>query len=182
MSWRNTTNRYGSLSAWLHWLMLLLFIAVYGAIEVKGFYPKGSDVREGLKDWHAMLGLLVLILVWLRIAARFSGPTPDIQPAPPAWQQMSAKVLHLALYALMIVMPLLGWAVLSASGKQIPFFGLHLPPLLGEDKALAKSLKEIHETLGNAGYYVIGLHAAAALYHHWIVRDNTLRRMLPWVK
>ncbi len=182
MSWKITASRYGSLSAWLHWLMLLLFIAVYATIELKGFYAKGSETREALKDWHYMSGMLVLLLVWLRIGARFSGPTPEILPAPPTWQQMVAKLLHLALYALMIVMPLLGWAMLSAGGKQVPFFGLHLPPLMGEDKALAKSFKEIHETLGEAGYYLIGLHVAAALYHHWVMRDNTLRRMLPWAK
>lgn len=182
MSWKNTASRYGALSAWLHWLLLLLFIAVYATIELRVLYAKGSEAREAIKNWHYMLGMLVLLLVWLRIAARFSGPTPDIVPVPPAWQQMAAKALHLALYALMIAMPLLGWAVLSADGKHVPFFGLELPPLLGEDKALAKNLKEIHETIGNAGYYLIGLHTAAALYHHWVVRDNTLRRMLPWAK
>ena len=179
MQWKNTASRYGSLSRGLHWLLLLLFIAVYACIELRGEFPKGSDARELLKAWHFMLGLLVLVLVWPRIAARFSGATPDITPAPPAWQQLAGNLLHLALYAFMIVMPLLGWAVLSASGKHIPFFGLDLPPLTGEDKALAKTLKEIHETLGNVGYYLIGLHAAAALYHHYVVRDNTLLRMLP---
>lgn len=182
MSWKNTAERYGSLSVWLHWLMLLLFIGVYACIELRVLYAKGSDAREAIKDWHYMLGMLVFVLVWLRLAARFAGPTPAIRPAPPAYQELAAKLLHLSLYALMIVMPLLGWAVLSAGGKQLPFFGLHLPPLMGEDKALAKTLKEIHETLGNAGYYLIGLHAAAAVYHHYVVRDNTLRRMLPWAK
>lgn len=179
MSWKNTASRYGSLSGGLHWLMLLLFIAVYACIELRVLYGKGSDARDALKAWHFMLGLLAFLLVWVRLAARFSGPTPDITPPPPAWQQMSAKLLHLALYAFMIVMPLLGWALLSAAGKHIPFFGLELPPLLGEDKALARTLKEVHETIGDAGYFLIGLHALAALYHHFFVRDNTLLRMLP---
>jgi cytochrome b561 len=126
-----------------------------------------------------MLGMLVFVLVWLRLAARLSGPTPGIQPEPPGWQQLSANLLHLALYLLMIVMPLTGWLLLSASGKPIPFFGLELPALVGENKGLAEQLKEIHETIGTAGYYLIGLHAAAALYHHYVVRDNTLTRMLP---
>jgi cytochrome b561 len=90
-----------------------------------------------------------------------------------------AKLMHLALYVLMICMPLLGWLLLSASGKSIPFFGLELPALVGKNKALAELIKEIHETGGLVGYYLIGLHASAALFHHYFVRDNTLRRMLP---
>ncbi|HEX7952210.1 MAG TPA: cytochrome b/b6 domain-containing protein, partial [Burkholderiales bacterium] len=68
---------------------------------------------------------------------------------------------------------------LSAAGKPIPFFGLQLPALVGESKDLAELFKEVHETGATAGYFLIGLHAAAALYHHYIVRDDTLRRMLP---
>ncbi len=179
MNWKNTATRYGSLSIGIHWLMLLLFIAVYASINLRELYPKGSDPREALKTWHFMLGMLVFVLVWLRLAARLSGPTPGIQPEPPRWQQLSANLLHLALYLLMIGMPLTGWLLLSASGKPIPFFGLELPALVGENKGLAEQLKEIHEVAGTAGYYLIGLHAAAALYHHYIVRDNTLIRMLP---
>lgn len=179
MNWKNTTIRYGSLSIGIHWLMLLLFIAVYGSIELRVLYEKGSDPREALKAWHFMLGLLVFALVWLRIAARLSGPTPNIQPAPDKVQQLSAKLLHLALYALMIGMPLTGWLVLSASGKVIPFFGLELPALIGENKDLAKQIKEVHEFVGTTGYYLLGLHVIAALYHHYIKRDDTLTRMLP---
>lgn len=179
MSWNNTASRYGSLSIGIHWLMLLLFIAVYSCIELRGLYPKGSDLREALKTWHYMLGLLVFALVWLRLAGRFSGPTPVIHPKPPVWQETSAKLLHLALYALMVVMPLTGWLLLSASGKPVPFFGLQLPALIGENKDLAKTIKEVHETIGTAGYYLIGLHVVAAFYHHFFVRDNTLIRILP---
>lgn len=179
MSWRNSSSRYGSLSIGMHWLMLLLFIGVYACIEGRELYPKGSDPREALKNWHYMLGMLVFILVWVRLGARFSGPTPDIQPRPPAWQEGLAKLLHLALYALMIVMPLTGWLLLSASGKTLPFFGLQLPALMAENKELAKTIKEVHETIGTAGYYLIGLHVVAALYHHYVMRDNTLARMLP---
>jgi len=179
MSWNNSASRYGSLSIGIHWLMLLLFIAVYACIELRVLYPKGSDLREALKTWHFMLGMLVFVLVWLRLVARLSGPTPGIRPEPPNWQQLSAKLLHLALYVLMIAMPVTGWLLLSATGKPIPFFGLQLPALIGENKELASQLKEIHEVGGTIGYYLIGLHAAAALYHHYFVRDNTLSRMLP---
>ncbi len=182
MSWKNTPSRYGSLPAGLHWLMLVIFIGLYACTELRTLYPKGSDLRELLKSWHYMLGMLTFVLVWLRLAARFSGPTPDITPPPPAYQQLASKLLHLALYALMIVMPLLGWLALSAAGKHIPFFGLEFPPLIAPDKELVKTIEEVHETIGNAGYFLIGLHAAAALYHHFVVHDNTLLRMLPWRK
>ncbi|MBI5006472.1 MAG: cytochrome b [Nitrosomonadales bacterium] len=179
MNWKNTTTRYGSLSIGLHWLMLLLFVAVYGTIELRELFEKGSDPREALKTWHFMLGMLVFVLVLLRIAARFTGPTPLIHPAPPKMQEISGKLLHLALYLLMIGMPLTGWLLLSAAGKPIPFFGLELPALIGENKDLAKQIKELHEVVGKMGYFLIGLHAAAALYHHYIKRDDTMTRILP---
>lgn len=179
MNWRNNSERYGALSIGLHWLMLLLLIAVCACIELREFFPKGSDTREALKAWHFMLGLSVFVLVWLRLTARMTGPIPHITPEPPAWQELSAKLMYFALYVFMIGMPLAGWLMLSAEGKPIPFFGLHLPPLTGESPPLAELVEEIHEAGGVIGYLLAGLHAAAALYHHYVVRDNTLRRMLP---
>ena len=175
----DTRARYGSVSIALHWVMLLLIACVYACIELRGNFPKGSDIREGLKAWHFMLGLSVFVLVLARVVVRFTGTTPRVEPDPPRWQNLSAKLMHVALYALMIGMPLLGWLVLSAGGKAIPFFGLQLPALIGESKSIAGWAKELHEMGGTVGYLLIGLHAAAALFHHYVVRDNTLRRMLP---
>jgi superoxide oxidase len=179
MIWKNTTDRYGWLSVGIHWFMLLLFVAVYACIELRVLYPKGSDPREALKTWHFTIGMLIFVMTALRLAARLSGPTPAIRPEQPSWLQISANLAHLALYLLMIVAPLTGWLLLSATGKPIPFFGLELPALIGENKDLAGALKEVHEFIGTAGYYLIGLHVAAALYHHYIKHDNTLIRMLP---
>jgi cytochrome b561 len=179
MSWKNTEARWGKLSMALHWLMLVLIVGVYACIELKGLFPKGSDGRELLKQWHFMLGLSIFLLVWLRLLARLSGPTPKIQPAPPAWQALIARLMYLALYLLMIGAPLAGWLILSAAGKPIPFFGLELPALVGPDKALAGEIKEWHELAGTVGYWLIGIHTAAALYHHHVRRDNTLTTMLP---
>ena len=72
MGLRNTADRYGSISIGIHWLMLLLFVAVYAFIELREIYPKGGDPREALKAWHFMFGMLVFVLVWPRLAARFS--------------------------------------------------------------------------------------------------------------
>jgi cytochrome b561 len=71
------------------------------------------------------------------------------------------------------------WLTLSAKGEPIPFFGVELPALLSPDKALAKQIKEVQKTIATVGYAVIGQHAAAAIYHHYSMRDNTLRLMLP---
>ncbi|HEX5663225.1 MAG TPA: cytochrome b [Xanthomonadaceae bacterium] len=179
MQWKNTTDRYGSLSIAMHWLMLALLVAVYACIELREFYPKGSDPREALKQWHFMLGLAVFVLVWLRLALRMAGAAPQIRPAIGVWQHRVAVAMHLALYVFMLAMPLLGWLLLSAEGEPVPFFGLELPALVGPDPALADSVEELHETIGTVGYYLVGLHAAAALFHHYFQRDNTLLRMLP---
>jgi len=149
---------------------------------LRELFPKGSDPREALKALHFMLGLSVLLLVTLRIYARVTSPTPIITPGLSPVQNLAAKLGHLALYGLMIVTPVLGWLLLSASGKPIPFFGLELPALITENKELAKSLKEIHETIGELGYYLIAIHVLAALYHHYIRKDNALTRMLPLKK
>lgn len=180
MNKRNNSDRYGSFSVGLHWLMLLLIAGVYASIELRGNFPKGSDIREGLKTWHFMLGLSVLVLVVVRIGVRLSGSVPRIQPEPSKWQVLSARAMHVALYVLMAAMPILGWLTLSAGGKAVPFFGMVLPALVSESTFVANWAKEIHETGGTIGYFLIGLHAAAALFHHYVVRDNTLRRMTPW--
>ncbi|MGR9114319.1 MAG: cytochrome b [Gammaproteobacteria bacterium] len=179
MHWKNTLNRYGILSIGLHWLMFFLIAAVYACIEFRELYAKGSDPREALKTWHFMLGLCVFLLVWLRLIVRLIQITPRIKPEPVAWESLLAKIIHISLYLLMIGMPLAGWLILSAAGKPIPFFGLNLPALIPENKDTAKFIKEIHETAGTIGYGLIGLHAAAALFHHYYQRDNTLVRILP---
>jgi cytochrome b561 len=157
----------------------LLLAAVYAAIELRVYFPKGSDMREGFKSWHFMLGLLVLALVVVRIVVRVLGTTPPITPEPPAWQRLASRAVHFALYGLMIGMPLAGWTILSAKGAPIPFFGFELPALIPPDKALAATVKDLHETAGTIGYWLIGLHAAAALAHHYLWKDDTLRRMMP---
>jgi superoxide oxidase len=170
-------ERYGRLSIVLHWITLALLIGVYACIELREMYPRGSELREALKMWHFMLGLTVFVLVWVRIAARLMGNTPPIVPTAPRWQLIIANIVELALYGLMIVLPILGWVTLSAEGKPIPYFGVQLPALVGESKALAERTEELHVTLATVGYFLIGLHAAAALFHHYVRRDNTLERM-----
>ena len=179
MTLKTPPARYGGLSITLHWLMLVLLAAVYALIELRGLFPKDSVERNLMKDLHFMLGLTVFVLVWLRLALRLSRPTPPIVPAPPAWQTDLAHLMHLALYLLMIGLPIAGWLILSAANKPIPFYGFELPALIAPDPDMAKFIKGWQERIGSWGYWLIGLHALAGLYHHYVQRDNTLVRMLP---
>lgn len=172
-------QRYAPISIFLHWAMLLLITAAYACILLRENFERGSDLREGLKTWHFMLGLTILLLVIVRIAARIFTAKPPITPRPTTWQMHLSKVMHGLLYAFMLAMPVLGWTILSAEGKAIPLYGMELFALMSPDKTLADQVQDVHETIGTIGYYIIGIHAAAALVHHYFLKDDTLRRMLP---
>jgi cytochrome b561 len=174
----SVAQRYGKLSITLHWLMLALFVGVYACIEIKGLLPKGHALRGMFLGLHGLFGLSIFALVWVRLLGRLT-PRPPITPALPQWQTGVSHLMHLALYVLMIATPLLAWLMLSAGGKPMPYFEFFLPSPVAVDPDLAKQFKYWHELLGSAGYWLIGLHAAAGLFHHYWVRDNTLMRMLP---
>ncbi|WP_426112473.1 cytochrome b [Massilia sp. PWRC2] len=178
MKWQNSDTQYGWLAAALHWLMLLLLVSVFASMELRGYFPKGSVTRAAMKSWHYTLGSSVLVLALLRLAISFTGQVPAISPPPPPLQALAARLMKLALYGFMLGMPLLGWAMRSAEGVPVVFFSLPLPALVGASEKLADWFKQLHEAGASVGYVMIGLHAAAALYHHYIVRDDTLRRIL----
>ena len=179
MPWKNSASRYSTVSIALHWLMLVLLALVYACIELRGMFPKGSGGRTLIVESHFMLGLTVFVLVWLRLFARSLGPAPQVFPASPQWQTTLARLMHWALYIFMIVTPILGWLVTSAKGNQVMFYGFDLPMPIAENKDLARQLQDWHELGGTIGYWLIGLHAVAGLYHHYVVGDNTLLRMMP---
>lgn len=179
MSWKSTPERYSSVSIALHWLMVLLFVLIYASIEFRGIFPKDSDGRNLMKDAHFMLGLTVFALVWLRLLARTLGVAPKIIPTPPAWQTALATLMHWALYLFTIAMPVLGYLILSHNDKPVFFYGLDIPPLTAKNVDLAKQIKGWHELGATIGYWLIGLHALAGLGHHYLIKDNTLLRMLP---
>ena len=163
----------------LHWLMAALVALVYLVIEQRGLFPRGSGGRVFMMQSHFWMGLSVLALVVWRIALRRKHGAPPITPALPRWQAVPAALLHIALYAFLVGMPLLGLATAWTDGKEvlIPFTHVAVPPLLGENEALAHDLEEWHEEIGHLFYWVIGLHIVAGFYHHFIRRDDTLRRM-----
>ena len=122
-----------------------------------------------------MLGLSVLPLVVLRLLARWTQPgPPEVQGA--AWQMWLANCIHLGLYVFMFCMPLAGWLVLSTAGKLVPFSGVELPALMGPNKTLSGQIKGVHEVVATIGYFMIGLHALGELFHHYFLKENTLRR------
>ena len=170
-------ERYSPVIIALHWLMALLIVAIYATIELA---DPGRPAT--MQRWHFMLGLLVLIFLAARFAERLALPTPPILPALPALQLKLAWLAHFLLYGFMLVMPILGWLILSARGQPVPFFGVALPPLIGKDPALAARLTSIHEGVAQFGYYLIAFHTVGTLVHHYVVKDNTVRRMLPDMK
>jgi cytochrome b561 len=157
--------------------MLILIAAVYATMEFKSIFPKGSPSRDAMAFWHYTLGLSVFFLVRLRLLVRLAGSAPVVEPSLPAWQALLARGMHWSLYILMIGLPLLGWLTLSAKGTPVPFYDWGLPALIGQSKELAKWLKDVHEVTATVGYFLIGIHAAAALYHHHFRRDNIQRLM-----
>lgn len=162
----------------LHWLTLVLIGGAYVTSELQEAFEH-TAAEAVMRHWHSMIGVTALGLVALRLAVRAFSRAPAIEPAPPRWQAAIARLVHLALYGLMIALPLTGWLMLNADGQTVTWFGRNLPVLVDPSRRLAHSLEDIHEVLANAGYFLIGLHAAAALFHHYVVRDNTLRLMMP---
>lgn len=161
----------------LHWLTVLLLAAVYATMELRGLFPRGSASREAIKTAHYFLGLSVFALTWVRLGLRLAGRPPPITPRPPAWQSFLSAAVALALYGLLLTMPVIGYLLLNAEGHAPSIAGLQLPLLVAENHALAERLEGWHEGIAVAGYWLVGLHALAALYHHHVRHDDTLLRM-----
>ena len=174
---KNTENRYGSVAIILHWLMAVLLILLVAF----GLYMTRIPVSlEKLKlyGWHKEWGLLVLALVMLRIVWRIGNLTPSLAELP-AWERLAAYTAHYAFYVLMLALPVTGWLLTSAAGLAPSFFGLWvLPNLVSPNPHLQSLFTVIHQWLAYALILVFCLHVGAALKHHFINKDNILRRML----
>ncbi|ECG8813393.1 cytochrome b [Salmonella enterica] len=172
-------SHFSRLQITLHWLTLFLIGIAYAAIELRGWAPKGSSVYLFMKDMHYDMGALVWALMFLRLYLKHKYPTPVITPPPPRWQHVAAQLMHIALYLTFLALPLLGVAMMTLGGKNWSFFGFTVPVFLTPDSTLKSDIKRIHEMLANIGYFLIAMHAAAALFHHYIQKDDTFSRMLP---
>ncbi|MBT5031052.1 MAG: cytochrome b [Proteobacteria bacterium] len=175
----DTLNRYKPTSINLHWLTLFLMAAIYASIELHEIIPRGNPLRQATEDWHIYLGFSLIPIVLYRLFYILISPIPPITPPPPQWQATVTKLMKIYLYVLMLGMPLLGWIYLSADGDAINVWSLPLPAITPQSEGLAEFAEEAHEILGLSGYLFIPVHAFAAIYHHFLIKDNTLSRMLP---
>ena len=177
MNARNSATVFGSVARALHWGMALLILVSLAMIELRGWAPKGSALRAGLRDWHSQAGLVVFALVWFRLFWSLVNIEPEIVPPPMAWQRRAAHAVEWTFYALMVALPVLGIVMMQADGKTVSLLGASLPPMVAVDKPWAHRIEGIHEWLGNAMMALIALHAGASLVHAFVYRDNTLARM-----
>jgi len=171
-------RRYSGAAVFFHWAVFLLVAVAYAAIELKGFTARGSAARMAAMTAHEWAGMLVLALAVPRLLWRLLGGAPAPEPGP-RWMRLAGAAAHVALYLFILAQPLLGLLTVNAAGHllALPVPGLEVPALVAPDPALKDTLKSIHETLGTAFYTVIGLHALAALFHHYMLGDDTLRSM-----
>lgn len=185
------TDSYTKTAIALHWLMAICMIVMLGVGLVMGeedILP--PDARFAAYQFHKSLGLTFLVLTFVRLGWRLAHKAPPLPQGMKPIEILISKLVHVAFYGLMIVLPLTGWAVVSASPRGIPtmWFNLfqwpHLPFLtdIENKEEVSEMTGEIHETLAWICMILIGLHVAAALKHHFINRDNVLSRMLPFIK
>jgi cytochrome b561 len=180
MPLRNTTVRYGWLAQAFHWVTVVLIVVQLVTINLAEDLPRGLQKLE-LMARHKSFGITILLLAVLRLAWRFANPVPPAPQGVPPWQRRAADVSHWLLYALIFAVPLSGWMMSSAANYPVSWFGLvQLPDLVGPGERLHETLEEVHELLATTLLVVAGIHLLAALQHHFLRRDDVLRRMLPW--
>jgi cytochrome b561 len=178
----NTEARYGAVAILFHWSMALLVIG----LAALGLYmvtlpDVGFDTNKvTLVLYHKEFGLLVLVLLATRLAWRITQILPRLVEHLPDWQKIAARFVHLSFYALLFALPMTGYLMSSAAGIPVSFFGLFtLPDFVHRDYGLFQRYVAVHQWLGYVLILFIFVHAGAALRHHFVFKDDTLRRMLP---
>ena len=172
-------SRYSTVVRLAHWLTVLAIVAAYVLVELGDDDERGSSPALAMQG-HYLAGLAVLVLLVIRVVGMARGHRPAIVPAPGRPSMLAARITHLALYLFLLAEPILGILTVNYAGEAVtlPWSGVSLPMLVHADAGARDVVEEWHETLGEIFYWVIGLHIAAALWHHLVKRDNTLRRML----
>lgn len=184
MPLKNTPDEWGSVSKLLHWLIVLLIVAMAWIGLRMGGMPNGPD-KIATYAMHKSIGLSILALAVLRLLWRVYAGSPVPVAGTPRLQERLAALVHWVLYALLLAMPLSGWLLNSAAGFPLQWFGLfNLPALTGRDPGLRDLAGQIHELLFWIIVLVVLAHAGAAVYHHRVMRDATLARMFPrgWLR
>lgn len=181
----NSSKRYGLIALSLHWSVVGLVALAWSLGVLHDALPRGSARAVGLYI-HMSAGLAIIALTVLRLLWRLADPSPPPEKtyfgewAFAAWAGLGAKVAHFGLYVLLVAVPVAGIALQFARGDALPIFGLlEIASPWPADRAMTRNLKEIHEILAHTVVILAGLHAAAALVHHWVFKDRTLVRMLP---
>jgi cytochrome b561 len=179
MAIRNTTRRWGWVAQFLHWLIVALIIVQVTLASLADDAPPLK--RLGLLARHKSVGITILALAVLRLAWRWINPTPELPTTLKPYERRLARFTHAMLYVLLFAMPLSGWMMSSARGFPVSWFHLfQLPDLVPKNKALYEALVTTHGTLACVLGLVVALHVAGALKHHFMLRDDVLRRMLPF--
>lgn len=175
---RNSSEGYGTVAMILHWAVVVLVASAWLTGQFGHALPRGPQ-REAGELVHIVLGLSILALIAARLFWRMADP-PTQDPAIGRWSELAARAMHYVLYALLVAAPVAGIAVQFARGHALPVFGLfEIASPWAADRTFAHTVKEVHEVLANALLVLVGLHAAAALVHHYVLHDRTLLRMLP---
>ena len=181
MNPRSPTD-YTATAIGLHWLAAALIL---GNLALGLFMVDLSLTPAKLRyySWHKWAGVTIFLLSAARLLWRLSHAAPALPSSMPSWQRTTAKASHHAFYLLFFAAPLTGWLFSSAAGFQTVYFGiLPLPDLLVKNKELADALKLVHQFATYALGALVALHAAAAIKHHVLDRDDVLARMLPFLK
>jgi cytochrome b561 len=180
MSIRNTRERWGSLSQFLHWLIVAL-IALQAALGLTGMMLPLGMQKLAVLARHKSIGITILGLAMLRLLWRWLNPTPPLPSNLKPHERFLAHSTHAALYVLLFAMPLTGWIMSSARGFPVSWFNLiQLPDLVPKSETLYDAMVTTHATLAIALALTVALHIAGALKHHFVLKDDTLRRMLPF--
>ncbi len=173
---KNTISQYGAVSKIFHWVMAFLILFMLGA----GFLLDTLKIPL-LYDAHKAVGFILLLLAVARLLWRLINQAPGYNKSMPKLIKLAAHLLHYFLYALMIAMPLSAFIASNAAERPVSFLFLFKMPLLFEHKnmQLAKSMMGLHQILAIIFIIAVSLHALAALYHHFIKKDDILKRMMP---
>lgn len=180
MQIRNSSQNYGTIAMTLHWAVVVLVLAAWLIGQFGGQFLHGVP-RETRLFLHIFIGLAIVAFAIVRLLWRLVDPPPPPDNSPlGAWSERAATAVHYLLYVGLIAIPIAGIVVQFSGGHALPVFGLfEIPSPWSADRAFAHNAAEIHELLSNALLILVGLHAAAALFHHYVFRDRTLQRMLP---
>ncbi|MBS3928407.1 MAG: cytochrome b [Sphingomonadales bacterium] len=179
-----TSDRYSRGAVVLHWLIALLIILNLIGAFVAEDLPKADKAM--VMGYHKATGITILVLTLARIVWRLMHKAPPMVETLKAWEAALARVTHAGFYFLMLAVPLTGWAMSSAfsKGGPVSMFGLFDVPALpvGTDKPTADMFYELHEIFAFVMIGLFVLHLGAALKHHFVDKDGTMRRMVPWLK